>query len=210
MNSQNKQPAFFNRKDIIKLSNDLKCSHCTRIMYKPHCPGCGSREVRSVGQPMPALMPNGIDTLLDCATFKCRPCSITFTDIDWYFKCEAPIEIDWVATNRMHKQRAFKEQWDARVESSIDQQYKFTYNEVEKCKAEAGFNPNEKRKQIIEGRAVLKRFVQQDPIELTKSQISFNEDLLKQSPNDEELKFVISLLQEKLKKLEDEQNNKGA
>ena len=79
--------------------DEMTTCHCTRSTTKPHCPSCGSQTVYATpSRASRALSPNG--DLVDAMGYRCRRCGLCFNDIDWIFKCEAPLPQKSIAKQR--------------------------------------------------------------------------------------------------------------
>lgn len=135
-------PNIVTQHETIILTKERECT-CGRTKEKIHCPSCGKVRTYGFSDTEPVRLPNG-DVLKDCRFYRCQACGLKFSDVDWYFNCTAPIRIDWAATKariEADTKKAAQEKWMLRIEIGE----KFDHNDRVKCKAEAGFDPEEMR-----------------------------------------------------------------
>lgn len=197
-------PKILDRKDIIILSANIEC-HCGRLKDKTHCPNCGRLRLYGMSETVMAATPDG-DIVKDCKVYRCVGCGEKFNDVDWYFKCHAPIKIDWSAT----KAKAAKELRDRKLKEWTDRirlGHHFDYNDRQKCKAETGMN-------LPEIQELMKAAMRYKPRVLTnREKIAACENTidnlsayLNDHPDDKETEEEIKRQQELLVKLKEEIN----
>jgi hypothetical protein len=126
---------------IIILSEEL--CQCERPKTKPHCPNCGRVKLYAYSDTTIAIQPKTGDFLINCKTFRCLGCGEKFNDAEWYFSCHAPKQIDWEATKKQRRE-AIKQDWYRRVATGEH----FDFNTRQKCRAEAGFDPQDLKASI--------------------------------------------------------------
>jgi hypothetical protein len=155
----NSVPVIKYRDDIIVLSEVLEC-HCGRRKERVHCPACGRTKLYGSAHTSPIKLPNSQDVMQGCRTYRCERCGAKFNDIDWYFNCRAPKKIDFAETRKLQLEIAKKEaqeKWMRRIQFGE----RFEHNDRVKCKAEAGFDPEEIRALMQHAEAMKKRLNQE-------------------------------------------------
>jgi hypothetical protein len=191
-------PKIYDRKDIIKLAEDIIC-RCDRPKHKAHCPECGKVKLYGMSETTPAAMPDG-NVISNCKVYRCTACGEKFNDVDWYFNCRAPKAIDWTATKKMQKEK-LRESWMDRIVAGET----FDWNTRQKCKAEVGFDPEQMR-QLFKAAEKNKptELTHQQKIDKVKAQIiNQKQDLIEHPQDTAEIQSNIQYLEDKLKKLED-------
>lgn len=161
-------PKMYNKAEIIKLGSDIPCP-CGRWKDKPHCPQCGRAKLYARAEKHPALTPSG-DVIIDCTTYRCENCATKFNDIDWYFKCHAPIKIDWAATKARFKQQQQEKaiaDWIIRIK----QNEKFGFNDHTQCRAQTGVDLNSIINNVRDTNRPVSTISKQERIELLKNWI---------------------------------------